>query len=240
MLLKSQACTPFRICHPSLFGLVVIEFALLIVSSVSMQVVPFQTIEKGHSSGIEDAVTGVYRTREAFETFWARHGSNSMPPPDVPDVDFTARMVVAVFWGTRNSGGYSVEITSVNYSEDGNELVVNYLTTDPPPGAILTMALTQPYHIVSLDASEKNVVFEGSAAPTRDSNHVPVMLLTFEEGADIDKIVSEIEKLPAVSRVKKLSVRVAFVYFDSEKISKADAMQSLKDVEGVKTVEEDQ
>eukprot|EP00567_Pseudictyota_dubia_P003248 CAMPEP_0197456982 /NCGR_PEP_ID=MMETSP1175-20131217/44847_1 /TAXON_ID=1003142 /ORGANISM="Triceratium dubium, Strain CCMP147" /LENGTH=207 /DNA_ID=CAMNT_0042991225 /DNA_START=41 /DNA_END=664 /DNA_ORIENTATION=- len=200
--------------------------------------VPFQTIERGHYSAIEDALAETYRTRRDFEAFWGRHGSNSVPPPDVPDVDFASQMVAVVFMGTQNSGGYSVEITSVDDEGDG-KLVVNYMTTVPPPGAMVTMALTQPYHIVRLDASDKNVVFVGSAKPPPPPAF-PTFVLTFSEGADKNAIVSQIEAFPAVKNVRMMvNLGIAMVDFDSENISTDEAMKLLEGVVGVKSVEAD-
>ena len=111
----------------------------------SAMAMPFETISKGHNSAIEEELTEVYRTRHDFERFWNRHGSNSYPPPHAPDVDFDSKMVVAVFVGMKNSGGYDVKITSVDHDVGTDELVVNFMTSEPPPGAIVTMALTQPH-----------------------------------------------------------------------------------------------
>lgn len=209
--------------------------------------VPFQTVAKGTSSGFEDALTGVYRTAEDFAALWQTHGSNSYPAPDVPVVDFGTKMVAVVFTGTKMSGGYDVEVTSVDSQEEdgGNSrLVVNFATTDPPPGSVNTMALTQPYHMVSLDASGGEVAFEGSVrtlppppAPTQFT-----FMLGFEKGADTDAIIAQIRAHPAMpnSEVKGTSYKYALVHVDSESTDKDEAMKFLQDLEGVKYVEEDQ
>ena len=75
--------------------------------------VPFETIDRGASSGIQDPLQAVYRNEEDFRSFWADHTSNAFPPPKAPDVNFNANMVVAVFWGTKSLGGYSPGVTSI-------------------------------------------------------------------------------------------------------------------------------
>ena len=165
------------VSHPLFFWLVAVECILSIsffIGTAAATSMPFETIEKGHSSGIDDALNGVYRTRQEFEAFWTRHRSNTSPSTDAPEVDFTKQMVLAVFWGTQRSGGYALEITSVDPSSE-DELVVNFLTQSPDPGDMVTMALTQPHHIISLASSNKNVKFIGSAKPP--STTVPKMIL---------------------------------------------------------------
>ena len=66
-------------------------------------------------------------------------------------------MVVALFLGQKSTGGYSVEITRAEL--DGSNLRFYYRERNPPPGAMLTQALTQPYHLVRLSRSEAVPVF---------------------------------------------------------------------------------
>ena len=221
--------------------------SLVAFASLSAMVggLPFQTIERGHSSGIEEALTQVFRNEQDFASFWARHGANSYPPPNAPDVDFNSQMAVAVFTGTKNSGGYAVEITSVDEDDEddghhnSNKLVVNFMTSDPPPGAMTTMALTQPHHIISLDASDREVVFVGSAKPVQtEETSFPRFILTVEKERK-DMVVKLIEANLAVTKVTSLNMPILFVDFDSTKTSKVEARKMLEGVRGVKTVEED-
>jgi len=199
---------------------------------------PFQTIDKGHSSAIEETLSEVYRTQQEFEVFWGRHKAGS-----IPDVDFATRMVIAVYSGMKNSGGYSIEITSVDEktAEEGGGIVVNYVTDTPSPGSMVTMALTQPYHIISVDASEKAVVFEGSAKPAAPPPAMQTLIVGFDEGyAPDDAMVARIEAFDHVTNVQVLSsMKMLFVDIDTRKMSKDEAQKLLEDIEGVKYVEAD-
>lgn len=66
-------------------------------------------------------------------------------------------MVIGLFLGQKSTGGYSVEITRAEL--DGANLRVFYRQGNPPPGAMLTQALTQPYHLVRFSRSESAPVF---------------------------------------------------------------------------------
>lgn len=70
----------------------------------------------------------------------------------------TGRVLVAVFQGRQNTGGYSVSITAIERS--GDRLVVRATFVAPGPGAIVTQALTSPAHVVSIAAADANGVRE--------------------------------------------------------------------------------
>ena len=55
-------------------------------------------------SGIDTPQQTVARTAAEFEALWKKHA----PGQTVPTVDFTKQMVLAVFLGTRPTGGFSV------------------------------------------------------------------------------------------------------------------------------------
>jgi hypothetical protein len=62
-----------------------------------------------------------------------------------------------VWLGTRPTGGYDVEIVATR--RDGNALVVEYVEHRPPADAIVTQALTSPFHIVKLPRADGPVRF---------------------------------------------------------------------------------
>jgi hypothetical protein len=66
---------------------------------------------------------------------------------------------VAVFAGTRESGGFAIEIDDAVESED--KVLVRYSVI--PPKGMATMALTQPYAVRLFPATKKTVVVEERA-----------------------------------------------------------------------------
>lgn len=200
--------------------------------------IPFLNLQKGTSSGVEEELREVYRTPEAFAELWRRHGSKFYPAPDVPAVDFDQTMVAVVFAGQKMSGGYGVEVRSVDQNDAG-AVTVNYETSSPPPGAMTTQALTEPFHMIRLGKSEGDVVFEGSVKPAAAPPAVAVsFIVSFEEGVDKEDVITLINAHSAKGPIKELGIFIT-VGFDSEKISKKEFMQFLKGLDGVKFVEED-
>ena len=118
--------------------------------------VTFSTVDLGTSSGIRDPTRVVVRTAREWLVVWARHAQPVgavVPPP----VDFSREMVVGVFMGQRETGGYQIEIIGVERT--ASVLRVLYVTREPEAGAILTQALTQPFHLVRLARDDAFVSF---------------------------------------------------------------------------------
>lgn len=123
--------------------------------------VPFDTVDQGVYSGVSSRSLQVIRTDAQWAALWSQLTANRIPPPPAPVIDFQQNMLIAALDGTRPSGGYSIAVESV--VETPGWMVVHVTSRAPRPGDIVTLALTQPYHIVSLAASGKPVEFNHTA-----------------------------------------------------------------------------
>lgn len=113
----------------------------------------------GSYSGIKEKKELVIQDETEWENLWRALNSIREPLPETPVVDFTTQSVIAVFQGEQRTGGYGIEITQIKQRND--TLYVNIHEKTPSEGGMVTMALTQPYHIV--------VVPKIDAAPVRFS-----------------------------------------------------------------------
>ena len=138
---------PLVACATGAVGAVAAEEAAL----------PFSTVAKGAASGILEPLQVAIRTRDEWVAFWARHTRAQVQPPPAPPVDFSREMVVGIFLGARATGGHEVEITKVERGGPG--LRIHYRTKRPDPGAMVTQARTQPYHLIKLKREESPLVF---------------------------------------------------------------------------------
>ena len=114
------------------------------------------TINSDMMSGIDRSEQLVVRTAADWQSLWRRHA----PSRPAPTVDFTKQMIVAVFLGSRPSGGYQAEITGVR--SDGKTLIVQWLERRPGPGQMAAQVMTAPSHIVAVPRHEGEVRFEKS------------------------------------------------------------------------------
>lgn len=130
----------------------------LVLTSVQamtgVEAVPFETLSEGAFSAIDSPLRLVIRDSASLADLFRRAFGQGTP---VPPIDFEARSIIAVFIGTRPTGGFSVEIQRVTRADD--LLIVTALETTPAPDQIVIQALTQPYHIISVPRTEAQVRF---------------------------------------------------------------------------------
>ena len=116
------------------------------------------TVERGDRSGIRGPLQTVIRNQDEWKALWKRHSSTDTNPSPAPIVDFNREMVVGIFLGEKRTGGYEVEI--VRAERRDSSLYFYYRAESPPPGAMVTQALTQPFHLVKIAKYENlQVIF---------------------------------------------------------------------------------
>lgn len=116
----------------------------------------FETIDKGAFSAHTERNSYVIKEKAEWVRLWDMHTENIDPSPPLPEVDFSSFMVLAVFRGQFNTGGYSTEITKIANLKD--RIKVTVVETDMGPGMVLDV-LTQPYHIVKTKKGDLPVEF---------------------------------------------------------------------------------
>ncbi len=71
-------------------------------------------------------------------------------------IDFNQYVLIAVFDKVQSTGGHSIRL-EIQESKQVTKALIH--KTSPEPGSITTMVLEQPYHILKVPKSEKDVVF---------------------------------------------------------------------------------
>jgi hypothetical protein len=127
------------------------------VPSNNAMSVPITMLQKGDFSGIRESLQIVVRIQGEWEKLWNRHVSFQSPPAPALAINFNNEMVVGVFAGEKNTGGYEVEITGAQLK--GSRLYIYYAEKKPPPAAMTIQAFTQPFHLIKLPRSDAPTVF---------------------------------------------------------------------------------
>jgi hypothetical protein len=111
---------------------------------------PFEmeTIAQGGTGGVTEERYEVIRDGERFREVWRALHRNRLDPPTPPSIDFEEQVVVAAFLGRRPTGGYGVEITGICRDERTDTAVIRVARRRPDPDAMVTQALTAPFHLV--------------------------------------------------------------------------------------------
>jgi len=95
-------------------------------------------------------------------------------------------------WGIKPTGGYQVEITSVEEVND-SELVAHVSFNAPAPDALVTQAITRPYDLIAVKKSGLPVRIEISG------NDPPRFILTVTGTPDMERIVAGSESIKLFS-----------------------------------------
>lgn len=112
------------------------------------------TLARGTYSGITSQEAVLITNLAQWDELWRRHANRFDPPPARPPVDFDRFSVIALFLGERPTGGYAVTVTQVR--AEGERLIITAQEHRPGPEAIVTQALTQPYHMVAIPKVSQN------------------------------------------------------------------------------------
>lgn len=129
--------------------------------SVSTVMQPtFTTVSEGQASGIEEPREVVVQTAAEWKALWQQHTQGLKMPP----VDFAKSSVVAIFLGTRNTGGHKPIVSSIDRT--GSDVVVSWHEEQPGRDMMVTQALTSPFVIVRFDKASGAVKFKKGPATT--------------------------------------------------------------------------
>ena len=115
---------------------------------------PIVTIARDTMSQVESPRQMVARTQAEWVALWRDHAGATSPPA----VDLSTRTVVAVFLGSRSTGGYAVEITGTRLQ--GPALVVLWRERRPAPDQVSAQVITSPAHLVSIPHFAGEIRFE--------------------------------------------------------------------------------
>lgn len=169
--------------------------------------VRFSSIEQGDQSGHMTPQSGEETLTISSEadwiTFWNEHGSNRFPAPRRPFVDFNNDMVFIVYMGEQTTGGFSLDILTIDDDDQGNR-IVTFRPNLPAPGTPLPSILTNPYHFVRAPKTTRNIIFReqttfkyhnvGGLAGLREFFNVDTLTGSFDYDREIIRSPSQNKK----------------------------------------------
>lgn len=120
-------------------------------SAVSGNELKFETVLKGPHNANAEKKNYIIKTQAEWMQLLQKIGDELIAP-----IDFNKDMVIAVFQGQQPTGGYATEIMKILETELNLEVRIKEIS--PGPNCIVTQALTNPYHIVKLQKSAKEVL----------------------------------------------------------------------------------
>lgn len=100
----------------------------------------------------------VVRDPREWADLWELTHSRGKPMPEVPVIDFGRDMVVAVFAGPKDTGGYAVEIKGA--VKRGGDLTLHANAKTPHPDKMYSQSRTSPYALVVVPRTDGKVVVD--------------------------------------------------------------------------------
>lgn len=115
------------------------------------QTTVLEVLASGFQSSVQEYSVEIIRDAASLSSTWAKFSKSP-----APQFDFSKQLVVAVFMGTKNTGGYHYELGK-------NELkssiwYVEVIESQPGLKEMVTMALTNPYIVFALPLTGKDPV----------------------------------------------------------------------------------
>jgi hypothetical protein len=119
-------------------------------------VLPFDTLQKFSLSVIGEDNNYIITKRSGWKEIWKRIHPDEESRPPLPYVDFSTRMVIAVFRGQTKPLDVGIRIVYLTGSER-DMLVVVVTDTDRHTTCPDVPVITSPYHIVTVAKVEKRI-----------------------------------------------------------------------------------
>jgi PrcB C-terminal len=135
-------------------------FVLASCSSEStgwIEKLPHETVLEGTHSAISEKRELKINNNDEYQKLMADVYKDLDQMPRIPEVDFNKYSVIAVFIGTRSSGGYTVSVDMVTVSDKG--LNAGITETKPGKTCIVSDALTSPFVIVKFPKNDRKASF---------------------------------------------------------------------------------
>lgn len=112
----------------------------------------FETVYESEYGGKEEKNYTIIRSKSELVNELTNLNLEESVLNRLSEVDFNNQIVLSLHMGTNNTGGYSLKVSKVEVN--GNTSFVTITGTSPKPGENVTMALTQPFCLVIIDANE--------------------------------------------------------------------------------------
>lgn len=147
----------------SIFLLVLVGCKSTITKTSKIQEVTFQTVSKGalFGNGIEGISESNFTISNANEWKVFKEKIDIQNKVSTTfskePIDFSEELLVCVFDTIRNTGGFEIEIENIIIKKNGINIL--YTTKKPGPTDMVSMVITQPYHLVKTEKREGTITF---------------------------------------------------------------------------------
>ncbi len=125
--------------------------------SLGQNIIAFEKLAQDFYGGMTDSKFIVIKDVKSLHMVYNVINEGKTPELKTPIINFEQETVIALFLGEKNSGGYSIDVEQIKTIHDKVNVV--YKITSPKAGEMVTSVMTQPYCIVKIPKTLKEIVF---------------------------------------------------------------------------------
>jgi len=130
-------------------------------SNKSVQEMTFETIYKDNLYGgtdIFEPKNFLFNMQDEWKSFLTKLDTeNKVSDQFDTSIDFSKYTVVAIIDELRNTGGFSIEVSKIIDNKEQIMIMVKNLS--PQPTDMVTMTINQPFHIIKINKTDKEIAF---------------------------------------------------------------------------------
>lgn len=113
-------------------------------------------LAEGSHGGFKDAQSLVIKDQKGLQKIYTQINMTRRPGLPIPEIDFENEMVIALFMGEKNSGGYSTKVQ--NLVPKGKELEI--IVKETTPEGMTTTVICQPFYFCKVKRSDSQITFK--------------------------------------------------------------------------------
>ena len=141
---------------------ITIIFSLLFIGCPKNEEGGFTSLSKGNLFGAGEEgfkkENIIISSKEEWKSFLLKiDTTNKVSETFENAIDFSRDMIIVCIDKVRNTGGFSIEVIEV--VNEGDTFLVKVKSTGPKPMDMVTSAIMQPYHIVKISTTSKEIKF---------------------------------------------------------------------------------
>jgi len=119
--------------------------------------VAFETLKQDVYGGMVASKFMIIKNEKDLDLVYSSINKSRTPELEMPTIDFDKETIIALFLGEKNSGGHSIAVEQIMNVNDKVNVV--YRITSPKAGEMVTSVMTQPYCIIKIPKTSKEIVF---------------------------------------------------------------------------------
>ncbi len=125
---------------------------------ISQDTITFETLAEDFYGGMTDSKFIVIKDETTLNEIYKLINKNKSPGIKIPIINFEKETVLVLFLGEKSSGGHSISVEQI--LDENEKVTVKYKVTLPKLGEMVTTVMTQPYCIIKIPKTLKEVVFK--------------------------------------------------------------------------------